>query len=143
MLQPAGAAHSSSQACDAALAKHVELYGDYGRQKMKRTYTVVVQGSKSVVVRFTAEAENIANGIPTRQNCVELFLAVPCCQLGRQACDAALAKHVELYGDYGRQKMKRTYTVVVQGRQLLARCRSLHGGGREHSQRDPNSTELR
>ncbi|MCL3783061.1 DUF4060 family protein, partial [Prolixibacteraceae bacterium JC049] len=35
--------------------------------------------------------------------------------LGRQACDAALAKHVELYGDYGRQKTKRTYTVIVQG----------------------------
>ncbi|WP_218802143.1 DUF4060 family protein, partial [Klebsiella quasipneumoniae] len=38
--------------------------------------------------------------------------------LGRQACDAALAKHVELYGDYGRQKMKRTYTVVVQGTKI-------------------------
>lgn len=38
--------------------------------------------------------------------------------LGRQACDAALAKHVELYGDYGRQKMNRTYTVVVQGTKI-------------------------
>ena len=38
--------------------------------------------------------------------------------LGRQACDAALAKHVELYGDYGRQKMKRTYAVVVQGTKI-------------------------
>lgn len=38
--------------------------------------------------------------------------------LGRQACDAALAKHVELYGDYGRQKMKWTYTVVVQGTKI-------------------------
>ncbi|WP_225371515.1 DUF4060 family protein [Klebsiella pneumoniae] len=38
--------------------------------------------------------------------------------LGRQACDAALAKHVELYGDYGRQKMKRTYNVVVQGTKI-------------------------
>ncbi|MCD7066183.1 DUF4060 family protein [Klebsiella quasipneumoniae subsp. quasipneumoniae] len=38
--------------------------------------------------------------------------------LGRQACDAALAKHVELYGDYGRQKMKRTYTVAVQGTKI-------------------------
>lgn len=38
--------------------------------------------------------------------------------LGRQACDAALAKHVELCGDYGRQKMKRTYTVVVQGTKI-------------------------
>ncbi|EMM6716013.1 TPA: DUF4060 family protein [Klebsiella aerogenes] len=38
--------------------------------------------------------------------------------LGRQACDAALAKHVELYGDYGRQKMKRTYTAVVQGSKI-------------------------
>lgn len=39
--------------------------------------------------------------------------------LGRQACDAALAKHVELYGDYGRQKMKRTYTIVVQGTKII------------------------
>ncbi|MDH8367484.1 DUF4060 family protein, partial [Klebsiella pneumoniae] len=38
--------------------------------------------------------------------------------LGRQACDAALAKHVELYGAYGRQKTKRTYTVVVQGSKI-------------------------
>ncbi|WIO41111.1 DUF4060 family protein [Klebsiella electrica] len=38
--------------------------------------------------------------------------------LGRQACDAALAKHVELYGDYGRQKTKRTYTVIVQGSKI-------------------------
>ncbi len=39
--------------------------------------------------------------------------------LGRQACDAALAKHVELYGAYGRQKTKRTYTVVVQGSKII------------------------
>ncbi|VUS92332.1 hypothetical protein SB6407_04508 [Klebsiella pasteurii] len=38
--------------------------------------------------------------------------------LGRQACDAALAKHVELYGDYGRQKTKRTYIVIVQGSKI-------------------------
>ncbi|HFT3433584.1 TPA: DUF4060 family protein [Klebsiella variicola] len=38
--------------------------------------------------------------------------------LGRQAYDAALAKHVELYGAYGRQKTKRTYTVVVQGSKI-------------------------
>lgn len=35
--------------------------------------------------------------------------------LGRQACDAALAKHVERYGDYGRSQMKETYTVQVEG----------------------------
>ena len=35
--------------------------------------------------------------------------------LGRQACDAALAKHVELYGDYGRQKHQTNYTVEVDG----------------------------
>lgn len=35
--------------------------------------------------------------------------------VGRLACDAALAKHVELYGEFGRQKTKTTYTVVVDG----------------------------
>ncbi len=35
--------------------------------------------------------------------------------LGRQACDAALAKHVERYGDYGRNQMKETYTVQIEG----------------------------
>nr|WP_199802420.1 DUF4060 family protein [Klebsiella aerogenes] len=38
--------------------------------------------------------------------------------MGRQACDAVLAKHVELYGANGRQKTKRTYTVVVQGSKI-------------------------
>ncbi|HBK3300249.1 TPA: DUF4060 family protein [Citrobacter koseri] len=33
--------------------------------------------------------------------------------LARRACDAALAKHVELYGEFGRQKTKTTYTVAV------------------------------
>lgn len=35
--------------------------------------------------------------------------------LARQACDIALAKHAERYGDYGRSKMKETYTVRVEG----------------------------
>lgn len=35
--------------------------------------------------------------------------------LARQACDIALATHVERYGDYGRSKMKETYTVRVEG----------------------------
>lgn len=35
--------------------------------------------------------------------------------LARQACDAALAKHVETYGEFARKKTKTTYTVVVDG----------------------------
>lgn len=35
--------------------------------------------------------------------------------LARQACDAALAKHFERFGEYGRQKAKSTYTVLVDG----------------------------
>ncbi|EIA6526896.1 MAG: DUF4060 family protein [Citrobacter portucalensis] len=35
--------------------------------------------------------------------------------LARQACDIALATHAERYGDYGRSKMKETYTVRVEG----------------------------
>ena len=33
--------------------------------------------------------------------------------LARQACDIALAAHLQTYGDYGRSKMKETYTVKV------------------------------
>ncbi|CAH5001929.1 MULTISPECIES: DUF4060 family protein [Klebsiella] len=35
--------------------------------------------------------------------------------LGRQACDAALAKHFERYGNYGHCERKVTYTVEVEG----------------------------
>lgn len=35
--------------------------------------------------------------------------------LARQACDIALAAHQERYGDYGRSKMRETYTVRVEG----------------------------
>lgn len=35
--------------------------------------------------------------------------------LARQAGDIALATHAERYGDYGRSKMKETYTVRVEG----------------------------
>jgi len=35
--------------------------------------------------------------------------------LARQACDIALAAHQQRYGDYGRSKMKETYTVKVEG----------------------------
>lgn len=35
--------------------------------------------------------------------------------LARRACDLALAAHAERYGDYGRSKMKETYTVRVEG----------------------------
>lgn len=35
--------------------------------------------------------------------------------LARQACDIALATHHERYGDYGRSKMKATYTILVEG----------------------------
>ncbi len=35
--------------------------------------------------------------------------------IGRRACDVALAAHLQTYGDYGRSKMKETYTVKVEG----------------------------
>ncbi len=35
--------------------------------------------------------------------------------LARQACDIALAAHAERYGNYGRSRMKETYTVRVEG----------------------------
>lgn len=35
--------------------------------------------------------------------------------IARQACDIALTAHQQRYGDYGRSKMKETYTVKVEG----------------------------
>lgn len=35
--------------------------------------------------------------------------------LARQACDAALAQHVERFGEYGRQYKTTSYTVLVGG----------------------------
>ncbi|KFD04916.1 phage protein [Kluyvera ascorbata ATCC 33433] len=35
--------------------------------------------------------------------------------LARQACAIALETHHQRYGDYGRRKMKETYTVQVEG----------------------------
>lgn len=40
--------------------------------------------------------------------------------LARQACDLALATHAERYGNYGRSKMKETYTVRVEGVKVWA-----------------------
>lgn len=35
--------------------------------------------------------------------------------IARQACEIALATHQKRYGDYGRSKMKETYTIRVEG----------------------------
>jgi hypothetical protein len=61
------------QACDAALAKHVELYGAYGRQKTKRTYTVVVQGSKITVEVVNRKSSYVA----TAMNCARRLHHLP------------------------------------------------------------------
>ena len=61
------------QACDAALAKHVELYGDYGRQKTKRTYTVIVQGSKITVEIVNHKSSYVA----TAMNCARRLRSLP------------------------------------------------------------------
>ena len=45
------------QACEIALAAHQQRYGDYGRSKMKETYTVRVEGGVSeVLVKFDHDA---------------------------------------------------------------------------------------
>lgn len=35
--------------------------------------------------------------------------------IARQACEIALERHHERYGDYGRQKHQTSYTIVVAG----------------------------
>ncbi|WP_308563950.1 DUF4060 family protein [uncultured Klebsiella sp.] len=59
-------------ACDAALAKHVELYGEYGRQKKKSTYTVQVQGSKVTVEVVNRKCSYVA----TAMNCARRLRAL-------------------------------------------------------------------
>ncbi|EKW5591846.1 DUF4060 family protein [Raoultella planticola] len=61
------------QACDAALAKHVELYGAYGRQKTKRTYTVIVEGSKITVEVVNRKCSYVA----TAMNCARRLRNLP------------------------------------------------------------------
>ncbi|MCW9614572.1 DUF4060 family protein [Klebsiella michiganensis] len=61
------------QACDAALTKHVELYGNYGRQKTKRTYTVIVQGSKITVEIVNRKSSYVA----TAMNCARRLRHLP------------------------------------------------------------------
>ena len=39
--------------------------------------------------------------------------------LARQACDAALAQHVEKFGAYGRQYKTTSYTVLVGGVKMI------------------------
>lgn len=48
--------------------------------------------------------------------------------LARRACAIALATHAERYGDYGRSKMKETYTVRVEGVKVW-----VEGGNRKAS----------
>lgn len=38
--------------------------------------------------------------------------------LARRACDAALAKHVERFGDYARRATRSEYTVQVDGAKI-------------------------
>ncbi|HGT2832610.1 TPA: DUF4060 family protein, partial [Klebsiella pneumoniae] len=47
-------------------------YGDYGRQKMKRTYTVVVQGSKITVEVVNRRCSYVA----TAMNCARRLRAL-------------------------------------------------------------------
>ena len=61
----------ASLACDTALAAHVEIYGDYGRQGTKRTYTVAVDGSKIIVEVVNRRSSYVAtamNGVRPLRN---------------------------------------------------------------------------
>jgi|AEWW01.1.fsa_nt_gi hypothetical protein len=49
--------------CEAALAKHVEIYGEFGRQKTKTTYTVVVDGIKVTVEVVNRRASYVATAM--------------------------------------------------------------------------------
>ncbi|MBK0165997.1 DUF4060 family protein [Klebsiella oxytoca] len=61
------------QACETTLAKHVELYGDYGRQKTKLTYTIEVNGSKITVEVVNRKCSYVA----TAMNCARRLQHLP------------------------------------------------------------------
>ena len=62
-----------SRACDVALTKHVEIYGEYGRRGTKRTYTVAVEGSKVTVEVVNRKCSYVA----TAMNCARLLKHLP------------------------------------------------------------------
>ena len=51
------------QACDIALTAHQRIYGDYGRSKMKETYTVKVEGVKVWVEAVNRKASYVATAM--------------------------------------------------------------------------------
>lgn len=51
------------QACAIALEAHQERYGDYGRSKMKETYTVKVEGVKVWVEVVNRKASYVATAM--------------------------------------------------------------------------------
>lgn len=51
------------RACEAALAKHVEIYGEFGKQKTKTTYTVAVDGIKVTVEVVNRQASYVATAM--------------------------------------------------------------------------------
>ncbi|WP_449544776.1 DUF4060 family protein [Lelliottia amnigena] len=60
-----GSRHSplARQACDIALAAHQGRYGNYGRSKMKETYTVRVEGVKVWVEVVNRKASYVATAM--------------------------------------------------------------------------------
>ena len=52
-----------SVACETALAEHVKIYGSYGRQGTKRTYTVAVDGSKITVEVVNRRSSYVATAM--------------------------------------------------------------------------------
>ncbi|ENP7131541.1 DUF4060 family protein [Raoultella planticola] len=53
--------------------QHVLLYGAYGRQKAKRTYTVIVEGSKITVEVVNRKCSYVA----TAMNCARRLRHLP------------------------------------------------------------------
>lgn len=57
------------QACDIALAAHQERYGNYGRSRMKETYTVRVEGVKVWVEVVNRKASYVATAMTGMRPC--------------------------------------------------------------------------
>lgn len=55
------------QACDAALASHVEKFGEYGHHDKTTTYTVLVEGVKITVEVVNRPASYVATALTGRR----------------------------------------------------------------------------
>jgi hypothetical protein len=117
-MKMAGPTRANVRACASELKKRLTTWHSQSSMQFCPVGIPLAMFSASAVKRTTTRAQLAIRLMSLCEVNMRLINRSKQSPLGRQ-CDAALAKHVELYGAYGRQKTKRTYTVVVQGSRSL------------------------